>query len=144
MVENRPNIAVIDDDKQMRDLIIQILNLRKNCNVFSFENGSLAWEYLKNDVDLDVILSDTDITPFTAPNMDIVGDMMENLGKPLWELFLYSIDSNYPRASRLARWRYKKKIAKIERKYFSGSRNAKNFAADKSYRLVLCEPGNKV
>jgi DNA-binding NtrC family response regulator len=61
MVENRPNIAVIDDDKQMRDLIIQILNLHKNCNVFSFENGSLAWEYLKKDLDLDVILSDTDM-----------------------------------------------------------------------------------
>lgn len=83
------------------------------------------------------LIKDEDITPRTAPNMDIVGDMMENLGKPLWDLLLYYIDSNYPRAGRLARWRYKKKIAKIERKYFSGRRNAANFAADKSYRLVL-------
>ena len=105
---------------------------------------SLARFYEKLDEEGFIILSDTDITPFTAPNLDIIGHMMENLGKPLWELFLYSIDSNYPRASRLARWRYKKKIAKIERKYFSGSRNAKSFAADKSYRLVLCEPENRV
>ena len=83
---------------------------------------------------------DLDITANTAPNMDLVGNMMEDLGKPLWDLFLYYIDSNYPRASRFARWRYKKKIQKIERKYFSGRRNARTFAADKSYRLLLLEP----
>lgn len=84
---------------------------------------------------------DTDLTARTAPNMDMVADLLENFGKPLWELFGYFLKSNYPRVSRFAMWRYRKKIRKIERKYFSGRRNARTFAADKSYRLVLCQPG---
>jgi SAM-dependent methyltransferase len=83
---------------------------------------------------------DSDITSRTAPNMDIVSEMMTDLAQPLWELLGYYLENNYPRFNRFARWRYKKKIAKIERKYFSGSRNAESFAADKSYRLVLCRP----
>jgi SAM-dependent methyltransferase len=82
---------------------------------------------------------DSDITSRTAPNMDIVSDMMSDLAQPLWELLCYYLENNYPRVNRFARWRYKKKIAKIEKKYFSGSRNAKSFAADKSYRLILCK-----
>jgi len=83
---------------------------------------------------------DSDITSRTAPNMDIVSEMMTDLAQPLWELLCYYLENNYPRFNRFARWRYKKKIAKIERKYFSGSRNAESFAADKNYRLVLCRP----
>lgn len=90
------------------------------------------------------ILIDSDLTPYTAPNLDLFADLMENLGKPLWDLLLFFIDNNYPRASRLARWRNKKKIHKIETKYFSDRRNATSFAADKSYRLVLCKPKDKV
>ena len=60
-MEERPNIAVIDDDEQVRHLITQMLLLRKSCNVFSFENGFLAWETLKKDLEPDVILSDADM-----------------------------------------------------------------------------------
>jgi SAM-dependent methyltransferase len=90
------------------------------------------------------IVTDIDITSRTAPNMDVVADLLENFGKPIWELFLYYMESNHPRVSRFARWRYRKKIEKIERKYFSGRRNARTFAADKSYRLILCKPGKEV
>ena len=34
-------------------------------------------------------------------------------------------------------WKYNKKIEKINRKYFSGTRNADNFENFKSYRLLL-------
>ncbi len=87
------------------------------------------------------VVEDVDLTPRTAPNMELVADFLENFGKPMWDLFLYSFQSNYPWLNRLARWKYRKKMDKIERKYFSGRRNAETFAADKSYRLVLCRPG---
>lgn len=80
---------------------------------------------------------DLDITDQTAPNMDVVGDLLENFGHPMWRLFLYWLDSNYPRASKFLRWKYRARIPKIEEKYFSGRRNAETFSLDKSYRLVL-------
>ena len=86
------------------------------------------------------VVIDVDLTSRAAPNMDVVADLLENFGKPMWDLFLYFLESNYPRVNRFARWRYRKKIRKIERKYFSGRRNARTFAADKNYRLVLCKP----
>ncbi|MDF1535462.1 MAG: class I SAM-dependent methyltransferase [bacterium] len=89
------------------------------------------------------ILSDRDITQQTAPNMDVVNDLLRNFGQPMWELFLYYLQSNYPRLNRLARWRYRKKIAKIERKYFTDSRTAETFAEDKSYRLVVCKAAER-
>jgi SAM-dependent methyltransferase len=84
-----------------------------------------------------VTLVDRDITDQTAPNMDVVNDLLRNFGQPMWELFQYYLESNYPRLNRFARWRYRKKIAKIERKYFTDSRTAETFAEDKSYRFLL-------
>ena len=84
---------------------------------------------------------DTDLTPKIAPSMDLVADLLENFGKPMWDLLLYALECNYPLLHRLARWKYRKKMDKIEKKYFSGRRNAKTFADDKSYRLVLCKLG---
>jgi SAM-dependent methyltransferase len=80
---------------------------------------------------------DLDITDRTAPNMDAVRDLLDNFGQPVWQLFLYWLDSNYPKAAKFLRWKYKKKIPKIEEKYFTGKRNAETFKLDKSYRLVL-------
>ena len=101
---------------------------------------SLGWFYEEMEKAGFSTVIDSDITSRTAPNMDIVSEMMTDLAQPLWELLCYYLENNYPRFNRFARWRYKKKIAKIERKYFSGSRNAESFAADKNYRLVLCRP----
>ncbi|UCG39342.1 MAG: class I SAM-dependent methyltransferase [bacterium] len=86
------------------------------------------------------VVIDSDITSRTAPNMDLVRDLLDQFGKPLWDLFLYFLQSNHPRLNWLARKRYRKRIDKIEGKYFSGRRNAETFRQDKSYRLVLCKP----
>ncbi len=83
------------------------------------------------------IVEDMDITEQTAPNMDLVDDLLGNFAKPVWELVQYSLSSNYPRISRFLKWRYRKKIEKMNRKYFSGLRNAENFKADKVYKFFL-------
>ncbi len=82
-------------------------------------------------------IKDIDITKETLPNLKVVSDFFEEVGNPIWDLVLYFLNNNYPLFSRFLQWKYKKKIEKIERKYFSGGRNAENFSIFKSYRLLL-------
>ena len=84
-----------------------------------------------------VSMVDTDITKETAPNLDLILDMNKNVLSPIWNLINDFLTSNHPIIGKLLRWKFKKKIAKMEWKYFSGARNGKNFAIYKSYRLML-------
>jgi SAM-dependent methyltransferase len=83
------------------------------------------------------ILKNMDITTNTAPTLDVVDQVLSNVGKPVWELVIQYLESNYRVISKLLKWKFRKKIAKINRKYFSGARNGKNFSIFKSYRLFL-------
>ena len=83
------------------------------------------------------VLEDLDITRQTAPNLDIVDQMGRELLLPTGQLIGYLLDRNHPWLARLLRWKYRKKLDKIRRKYLSGERNGANFARHKSYRLLL-------
>ena len=83
------------------------------------------------------VLEDIDITRETAPNLDIVDQMGRELLLPTGRLIGYFLDRNYPWLARLLRWKYRKKLARIQRKYLSGERNGANFARHKNYRLLL-------
>lgn len=83
------------------------------------------------------VLTDIDITAETAPNLDIVAQMEQELFLPTAELVGYAFDRNHPWLSRLLRWKYRKKLRKIRRKYLSGERNGEHFARHKMYRLLL-------
>lgn len=83
------------------------------------------------------VLENKDITRETAPNLDIVNQMGRELLLPTFDLIGYSFSRNYPILTRLFRWKFRKKIDKIKRKYTSGERNAENFAKYKVYRLIL-------
>jgi SAM-dependent methyltransferase len=82
-------------------------------------------------------VKDIDITKETAPNADIINEVVMNAGLPVWNLLKHYLNTNYRFFSKLLQWKYKKKIKKIERKYFSGLRSAENFIRYKSYRLLL-------
>ena len=83
------------------------------------------------------VLADEDITRETAPNLDIVDQMGRELFYPTFKLIGYTFDSNHPWLSKLFRWKYKKKLRRINRKYLSGERHGDNFARHKVYRLLL-------
>ncbi len=83
------------------------------------------------------VLEDIDITRETAPNLDLVEQMGRELFYPTFRLIGYAFDSNHPWLARLFRWKYRKKLDKIQRKYLSGERNGENFARHKVYRLLL-------
>jgi SAM-dependent methyltransferase len=82
-------------------------------------------------------INDIDITKETAPNLDIVNEFLTNVGLPIWNMLIRLLDNRYHLISKFLHWKYKEKIKKINRKYFSGSRNAEKFAIFKSYRLFL-------
>ncbi|MFQ6082839.1 MAG: class I SAM-dependent methyltransferase [Candidatus Aminicenantia bacterium] len=83
------------------------------------------------------LVKDIDITKETAPNLKIVNDFLTEVGLPVWNLVTNYLNNKYPLLARILQWKYRKRIEKINRKYFSGARNAENFAIFKSYRLFL-------
>ena len=83
------------------------------------------------------LVKDIDITRHIAPNIDLVNDLMVNVGLPIWDLVSHFLNNNHPFIARLIRWKYRKKIAKIRQKYLTGMWNAVHFATYKTYRLLL-------
>lgn len=78
-----------------------------------------------------------DITKETAPTMDFSNDIQQNFVKPLYEIILGKFESKLPRLYKLFRWKFKKKLDKLEWRYFSNSGDGKAFRKFKSYRLLL-------
>jgi SAM-dependent methyltransferase len=85
------------------------------------------------------VVTDIDITPQTAPNLDLVDDFMRQVGKPGYEMLMQHAAASYPTMTKLGRWWFRKKLERVERRYFSGTRNAKTFAEYKTYRLLLLQ-----
>jgi SAM-dependent methyltransferase len=88
------------------------------------------------------VLTDKDITSETAPNLDIVNQMGQELFYPTFKLIGYAFESNHPWLAKFIRWKYQKKIKKINRKYLSGERTGESFRLHKVYRLLLLRLGD--
>ena len=63
--------------------------------------------------------------------------MEGDLFLPIFNLIGYTMSHNYPLLSKFLRWRYRKKIDKLYRKYTAGDRSSANFMKFKVYRLYL-------
>jgi len=59
-------ILVVDDDPGILALMVNVLTYCVNREVLSFENGQLAWQYLKEGGDADIIFSDVDMPGMTG------------------------------------------------------------------------------
>jgi ubiquinone/menaquinone biosynthesis C-methylase UbiE len=82
-------------------------------------------------------LKDVDITEQTAGNMDLMNDVMQKVVRPAADAGLRFLQNRYPLILKFLRWKYRKKLEKAERKYFSGQRTGETFKKYKSYRLLL-------
>jgi len=82
-------------------------------------------------------VSDIDITHKTAPTMTLASDFLDQVGKPVWQLTNAYMEKRRPLISKFLSWKYRKKIDKLNHKYFSGLRNAESFEKYKSYRFLL-------
>lgn len=83
------------------------------------------------------LIEDLDITKETAPTLDIENDVFKETVQPTVGLVQQLLESRYPIMSKFVKWVYRKKINKINKKYFSGERTGENFKKFKSYRILL-------
>ena len=83
------------------------------------------------------LIKEIDITDKTAPTIDLEHKMFMEVGMPAWDLFDQLMDSRYPLMAKFLRWKYKKKIGRLRKKYFDGQRTGANFKKFKSYRLLI-------
>ena len=87
------------------------------------------------------IISDKDITANMAPNIELLDSMLMNRGLPALQLVNSFLLFRHSITYRLMRVLFRSGFARIKHKYFSGNRNAKNFAKYKSYRIMVLAPG---
>ncbi len=52
---------VVDDDSLIRDLTVTALTYCVNREVKSFDSGKLAWKYIQDGGDVDIVISDVDM-----------------------------------------------------------------------------------
>jgi len=79
---------------------------------------------------------DQDITAFTAPTMTCVNDLSLTVIKPIYVMLLDLLQDRYPYVHKFITWQFRKKLEKMEKKHFSGQRNAENFVKYKLYKLT--------
>lgn len=83
------------------------------------------------------LVKDLDITDATMPTLDIANDITQKVIVPSINLGQQLLENRYPLASKCIKRLYRKKLQKINKKYFSGDRTGENFRKFKSYRLIL-------
>lgn len=83
------------------------------------------------------LIENLDITEQTAPNLDLLNDALENVGQPLVNAGVRFLESRHRIALKFLRWKYRKKINKLCKKYLEGDKTGKNFKKYKSYQLFL-------
>lgn len=106
-------------------------NLRGGCRLDKFYNLISTYQ-LK-------MVKDIDITAETAPNLDLANDFLQNFAHPIWDILLKLLVNKYPITSKLILRKYRQKLDKINKRYFSGERTSIDFTGHNSYRFILCQ-----
>ena len=82
-------------------------------------------------------LKDQDLTKETAPSLDIMRDLIQEVIRPSWNAVAYYMGSNYPKFTACFSYLFRKKIKQAHRKYLSGNTSGEQFFRFKTYRLFL-------
>lgn len=83
------------------------------------------------------LIENIDITAQTAPTMDLLNDVLVNVGKPVTDSVIEFLTDRYPTIYKLVSWKFREELEKINQKYSEGSRTAEEFKKYKTYRLLL-------
>ncbi len=82
-------------------------------------------------------ITNLDITAETAPTYDFLNQLLNEVVIPISDISDNYINSNYPKLSKLLKWKYRKKLDKITQVWSSGQLTGENFIKFKSYRLLI-------
>ena len=83
------------------------------------------------------LLKDEDITKRVSPNLKLLNDWLMNRARPAGQTLDRYFRSNYPLSARLATWFFRKRLRKLQYKYFSGHRSQETFERYKTYHLLV-------
>ena len=83
-----------------------------------------------------------DITAETAPTIDILNQFNLEVLKPSWDSLWELGEDRFPLIIKISRRLYRKKIAKMEQKHFTGQRTGENFKKYKKYMFYLFQAEN--
>lgn len=86
-------------------------------------------------------LKDEDLTSRVSPNLDLVNDFLMQRAKPAALTLHRYLESNYPVTTRLALRLFRRKLEKLNYKYFCGHRCGTTFERYKRYRLLVYRLG---
>jgi SAM-dependent methyltransferase len=78
-----------------------------------------------------------DITNETAPTIEIVNQLANQVISPVYNLVFLLGEDRFPLLVKLVKWKYRKKLEKMQKKHFSGARNGENFKKYKKYMFYL-------
>ncbi len=83
------------------------------------------------------MLKDTDMTANIAPTFDLLNLAYQQAIMPAYALLRAKFEASNPMVMKFVQWKWKKKIAKLEDKHFTGKRTGEHFRRHKSYRRTL-------
>jgi SAM-dependent methyltransferase len=85
------------------------------------------------------LIRDEDITRRVSPNLQLVNDLLNNTIKPVGLTLNKYLSDNYPKLSWIALKLLRKKLDRMNYKYFSGHRSKATFERYKTYHLMVCQ-----
>ncbi len=94
------------------------------------------WESKRPQFPVEVML-EKDITEETSKTIDIVHQLNNEVISPAWKSGFALAEDRFPWLMKVVKWKYKKKLAKMENKHMTGQRHGANFAKYKKYVLCL-------
>lgn len=83
------------------------------------------------------IVRDEDITKRVSPNLQLVNDILHNTIKPVGLTFDRYLSENYPKIYWVVKRLLRKKLDRLNYKYFEGHRNKETFERYKTYHLIV-------
>ncbi|MDQ3394969.1 MAG: class I SAM-dependent methyltransferase [Bacteroidota bacterium] len=83
------------------------------------------------------LIKEEDITDKTAPTIDLVNKLSMEVIMPVYHLLFLLLEDRFKWIARFIKWKYKKKLEKIQNKHFKGERSGENFKKYKSYYFYL-------
>ncbi|SEJ05985.1 Methyltransferase domain-containing protein [Cyclobacterium xiamenense] len=96
------------------------------------------WERKLPTFDVDILL-EKDITEETSKTIEVVNQFTNEVVHPVWKAGFLLAEDRFPLLMKLVKWKYRKKLAKMENKHFTNQRNGANFATYKKYVLCLLQ-----
>lgn len=83
------------------------------------------------------LIKEQNITDETAPTIDLVNKLSMEVIMPVYNLLFLLLEDRFKWVAKFIKWKYKKKLEKIQNKHFKGERSGENFKKYKTYYFYL-------